>query len=398
VRVTGLAAMRACSAAAALVVGGWTASAIPAYAVEPSADLTLTALTSTMAIGSTGKPFTVEVHNDGPAPAAHVVVEFDVSALDTTKLAADGPCAMAGTVLTCDLSEPGPLPAGGTVTAFVRLEHLGGAGAAGSVTAAVSAHTAHPHETDNTATRSIEIAGHGVDIVAFGSDVRFYRQLPGGPAGVLDWTMGNVGDESSDGLRYTVTLPRHVSFAKHDSFCQYSADNRMAECTPPHSGLAPGTSWAPDFDAGIPIKVDVQDPRPVTLPGGVVSGVGIIAESPAAATTPGPSSATHGSTVKVGAAALVGQDVDDGDNAFRFAVFVDAAPGASPSSQASGPPSGQSGGPPPSGTGGLPVTGDNVGYLAGAGLAATLAGIAFMVIARRRKIADAAASRGTTTD
>jgi hypothetical protein len=352
------------TSAVLLAVGGAIALASPAYAAVPAADLSVTAQTSKIAVDSTGKPFKVEIHNDGPDPASAVSLMFDLSSLDTSKLDVSLPalCERNGAVVTCDFSDVGDLRASGNIDFALGLVRVGGTGAAGSITVVVKSDAIDPDDTDNQATAAIEIVGHGADIATFGQDVQYFRQLPP-PNGVVDWVMTNFGDEVADGLKFTVALPRRVSFLRHDAFCTYSADNRVAQCSLPDVVLPPRHSFAPDSDAGIPILVDIDDPGPVALPGGIVTGDAIRSVPIDEAAALDVSKAPAGYSISASSVSRASLDVDAGDNSFRFTIFVDAA----------------------AGNGGLPTTGSRPGLLGGIGLAAVVVGVVLFVMGRRRR-------------
>jgi LPXTG-motif cell wall-anchored protein len=343
-------------------------SAQPAGAAKaPSVDLSVE-LTTTVVSAGHEKFLAGEVRNAGPDEATGLVLTYDVSALDASRLTVSAPgCTTVGTIITCtqeDLRADGNI----SLARAIGLTAVGSAGAAGSVTVKVAAAQADPDPSDNTSTVAISVDGHGADLVTFGEDVKYVRDAA---YGNLEWMMFNQGDEAAVGVTYTVHLPARVGFQRHDPDCTYSADGRDVTCTIADWVILPDHSWATNNDSGINLTADITTPNAIALTGGTVTS-GAIRSVPVDQLPPQlhKAKAPKGFTL-MSAAAPGLNEVDTGDNSFHFTMFVEALARSSPSAARGGE---------------LPVTGDRTAVYAAIGAVTAATGVALLFLARRRRI------------
>ena len=386
--------------AGTLLLVGMSLMPAPAAAGPPgpvTADVSVTMPSSRIAAGSDHKWFVIEIYNAGPGSASGLALSFDFSALDAGKLVPDSAQTVCPNRVwtVCDLGDRGSLAAFATLTLGVQISHVPGTtGPAGKISIAVTATTDDPHPANNVTVTDVTISGHGPDIIAQGRDAPFLgRAHPGN--GVIDWVMGNNGDQTVYGLTFTVTLPPHITFDGNEDQCTYRSDRRQATCQLWNVVIPPGWSFAPNSDAGIMLTTDVTSPDAGVFTGGTVVGAAMGSAlgtalpadraAPGVATTaattgPTPMPTTPKPTTPVPTTPTAtptatptgpgGPEVDPGDNGFGFTVFMAAMADPSPSPAAGAT---------------LPQTGDDSAMLATLGLFTVVIGVVLAVATRRRR-------------
>jgi hypothetical protein len=354
--------------AAALLAAG--AFAGPAYA-DTTADLEIKFVGTTIAPGSDAKFGSFSLVNHGPSAAAGIVLTFDISALDTTKVELDVPPECTGTTtVVC------PAPPEFTVKSgedfdglWLLIKQPGASGDAGQLTASVSHAGTDPVAANNTVTVDVKIADSGgPDLATAALDV--YKDTddapgepgpdqpipPGGTSNLWVFVI-NQGDAAANGVKMSITMPEHVSFTEPEPDCTHSVGSSTTTCEYDTVVLTPEG----DDSLGIfffPLKVAASAPGPVVLPGGLVT-VEAMQQTAAAAAGALPRNFTRVTPQDL-------KDVDPSDNTDEFSVFV-AAPAGGPA-------------PLP-----LPETGGKVGLIGGAGAAALVLGLVLVLAARRRR-------------
>jgi LPXTG-motif cell wall-anchored protein len=353
------------AAAAGLIAA--TTFAQPAFAAD-GADLSVRFTGTTIAAFSDGKFGKLTIRNDGPGTATGVVVKFDVSALDDSKIdfLLSSLCDVAGDIVTCTPTADSVPPPGGESDFDVPLARQAGAsGAAGTLTATVES-ADDPNAGNNSQTVNVNVGNSGVDLVVFAPDVYAlagpleYTSDPvplGGTSRVFG-SIFNFGDLAADGVKIVVTLPEHVTFAETEPDCTYSADNRVATCLYTDVTLFPTPPEPPDSDDDFlfvwwPVNVSADAPGPAALPGGLMTAEAIDILQPEG---PAVRSTLRGNKRWMSLDEI--PDVDPGDNEDPFAVFV---------------------------AGDLPVTGARTGLYALAGAGLLLLGALIVVLARLRR-------------
>jgi LPXTG-motif cell wall-anchored protein len=345
----------------AAVVGmvATTAFASPAAAAA-AGDLSISFTGTTIAALSGGKFGKVTIRNDGPGTPTGVEVTFDISALDTTKVqfSVVTGCVLAGDEITCSIDDEDVPPPGGENEFPIPLERqLGASGAAGSATATVSSAETDPNTGNNSTTANVNVGDSGVDVQVIALDVYALDSggfsttdpVPPGGSSDLDVIFFNFGDLAVAGLRVTVSLPEHVTFATSDAGCTYSADGRQAECLFPGIVLpTPGI-----FALPFPVNVSASAPGPVALQGGLVTAEALGVEEQEV-----PEARNLPKNMRRVNQADLPPDVDPSDNEDPFAVHVGAD---------------------------LPVTGFKAGLYAMSGAGLLLLGALIVVLARRRR-------------
>jgi hypothetical protein len=336
----------------------------PALAADPSADLGVTFTGSTIAADSSGKLGFIHLTNHGPSAATNVVITFDVSGLDESKIDffLGGICTHVGDTVTCPVSDDALAGVGGTADLEVPLGRQPGAsGAAGNLVVSVSSDTADPVSSNNSATAAVSVGNSGVDLIVEAEDVyadpETRTPINPGANGELGAFIANMGDLAAVGLTVTVHLPEHTTLATTEPGCVNAADARSTVCTYNDVVLQPVDV---DSDHALlivvfPITVAADAPGPGALPDGTVA---VEAHDSAKPTNPDVPSLLP-SNVKW--RSLDSIDIDTTDNTDGFAVFV-AAPA------------------PP-----LPVTGFKAGLYGGIGAAAVALGVVLFLVGRRRR-------------
>jgi hypothetical protein len=378
-------ALAVCAALALVAIGN------PAYAADEQAaeqaDLSLTVSADKVTLDESFPDHKATVVNEGPGGTdGSWDLAYDLSGLDDTVVKV-GPqfrlgCTLTGDKLVC-VDQVALLPGNSFVQPVpFTLERVPGRkGPAGSFTAtAVSEND--PDPANNVATVAVEVPAQGVDLVAVAEDVFKVAAdgtmtddpvAPGGNSWVVG-AVGNLGDTIASGVKVTVALPRHVTFAEAEPGCVYTTDKRSVTCDYADVTLVPvARDTDPDDDVisvvGIvfPITVAANAPGPVVVGGGKLSGNALATQDDPSATT---LSQGERPALPQGLQALspdVVQDADPADNTAEFKVHIGARPATG------------------GGGGGLPVTGARTGLIGGVGAALVLLGTTLFLVARRRR-------------
>jgi hypothetical protein len=227
---------------------------------------------------------------------------------------------------------------------------------------------------NNSATADVVIGETGPDLYAFAPDMPFDLKTgrvvgavePGGTA-KLYYEVGNFGDVAVTGVKLTITLPEHATFAEVEPDCEYNSANSVATCTYEKLPIVPADD---DTDEGDDIfsavrfynvlKIAAEAPAPGSLAGGLVKVEPIVAREEAPSIERRAAAALPRNAT--GAAA---RDVDETDNTDEFVVHVAESDG---------------------GGGGLPVTGARVGLIGGLGAGVLVLGAVLVLVARRRRV------------
>ena len=392
---------------ALLSTAGLGAVAGPAYAAD-KADLQLIPLSYQLAKGvseAKAKPFKFQVNNTvGTVDAKDVRVTVETKGLKSAKVGVLAPqgCDIRGTTFSCLL---GDLPAGTTEDFGIPLFSTGGKGAAGTLTVSISA--ANGAGVLDTVEHDITVTDPGYDLTTWVQDVYADVTVDGDDAGEaglrpvrpgqtapLDWAVFNDGSERATGISYGITLPAGVTFAKLPEGCveQNLGGFANAYCEDLGAVLKPGQYYTADVRVTVGADVTEKLLRPgFVWAAGLDSAAGTPEEQPKVATS---------------AQRRAFSEADDGDNTAQFDVFVDQSPQSTPSPTPTvQPTSTPTAGPTPtgsvtavptptagggagggSGDGGLPVTGAQVGLIGAIGAAVVAAGVALMMLSRRRKV------------
>jgi LPXTG-motif cell wall-anchored protein len=352
-----------------------TAFAAPASAAAPDdADVSVRFAGTTIASLSDGKFGKMTIRNDGPGTATGIVVVFDASALDGSKIffnLSPG-CVLASATFTCTFDDDQVPPPGGETDFPVPIRRKAGAlpGPAGSISVTVSSDTNDPNSANNSQTANVVIGATGVDLVVVAFDVYALDSVgdpttdpvPLGGSSRVDGFIFNFGDLAAAGIKVVVTLPEHVTFAETEPDCTYSADNRVATCNYTDVTLFP-SPVPPDSDDDVlyvwwPLNVATDAPGPTALQGGsmVVSAIDILQPEVPKVRSSLPRNMRWLEPAEI-------PDVDPTDNNDPFAVFV---------------------------AGDLPVTGAQAGLYAMSGAGLLMLGVIIVVLARRRRHATTA--------
>jgi hypothetical protein len=260
-----------------------------------------------------------------------------------------------------------------------------GTGEAGTLTVKAAHQGTDGKPDNNSATADVVIGETGPDLYAYAPDVPFDLKSgrvvgavePGGTA-KLYYEVGNFGDVAVTGIKLTITLPKHATFAEVEPDCEYNSANSMATCTYEKLPIVPAdddTDENDDIFSAVQfynvLKIAADAPAPSSLTGGQVHVEPIVAgeEVPNVerrAVTALPRNAT-GTEAK---------DVDETDNTDEFVIHVAKSDG---------------------GGGGLPVTGARAGLIGGVGLGALVLGGVLLLLARRRRVVLVAPADETPT-
>jgi hypothetical protein len=352
--------------------------ATPAFA-DTTADLDINVSGTTVVVGVPDKAATLSILNHGPSPASGIVVTFDLSALDTSKVGfpLTSVCTDIGSSkIECSLEGAPEIPSGADWDLAFPLTRLAGTGSAGQLTVSVAHAGTDPVEGNNSETVGVAVGSSGVDLTVFAPDVYQVDDegnttetpvVPGGET--LVWVLvGNQGDLAANGINLKITLPDHVTFTEPEPDCTHAAGDSTTECTYDTVVLIPAAEDDEDGEASsswffFPVKIADDTPDPSALTGGVATAeaMSIVApEVPAARAAPAPPAANETDD-----GPIESKDVDATDNTDEFTVFV-----AKPSG----------------GGGSLPITGVQAGLIGGAGLVAIVTGGVLFALARRRRV------------
>jgi hypothetical protein len=369
-----------------------TSFAAPALAAD-AADLEVRAAGTTIAADAAGKFSTISLINNSDVDATGVTVALDISKLDTDKIDIDesGCSPRQDDVILCGI-EGDVLPAGADIDwVFPLTRKEGSTGSAGELTVAIEHEGTDPNPDNNSVTVEVKVGNKGVDLGVIANDVLQEIDLaestsepvftedaihPGDTAAVIGVAI-NQGDMTADGVKVSVALPEHVTFAAEEEGCKYSPDNRTITCDYEQIGLAPLTAGGEDLPPAaafwFPIKVAEGVTAPVALKGGTFAVAALAQVDEEQASTLSKETAPKlPANVKLLNDDEV-RDVDPSDNVDGFSVIVAAKGG-------SGGGDGDDDGP------GLPVTGVQAGLIGGVGAGVVALGGALFLVARRRRV------------
>ncbi|GAA2633618.1 hypothetical protein [Paractinoplanes durhamensis] len=388
---------------AAGAVGLTAAPALAARVAPAQVDLGIDVAGTTLTADFVGKFSTVDVHNFGTTKPAAVVVTFDASALDTSKVKLSGfdGCTTDKGVSTCAVADrdvPGP----GQTTKYVvpLLAVAGATGSAGKLTVAVKvAGDAVAANDSRTVDVTISTA-HGADLGVVANDVKWQDPngaftddpIPPGKTSIFIPLILNQGDMTATGVRVTIKLPPHTSFTQRVyNGCVSGSGGRTLDCKLPQFPLTPRQNIGEIIDDGngmffsFEVLVAADAKGPVMLPGGAIT-VEALGEAPYEAAIAKRAAVPALPDYIKWATADQLRDVDASDNVDTFGVYAGGQATTSPSASAS--PSGQGGGQGGGDEdgGGLPVTGPAGIAIGGAGIAVLVVGVSLMVAARRRRV------------
>jgi hypothetical protein len=376
----------ACAGAAVLLaVGALFTVVTPALAAAPGTDLALAVTGTTIAADAAGKFGSLTVSNVGTEKPPAVLLSFDLSDLDLSKVELDlGTCDKFDDEIRCGLADafvPGPGATADLDLPFVR--KAGATGAAGTLTVALEV-SGDTNAKNDTITADVSVGGGGVDLTVVAEDVYAIdaagkvtaEPLAPGEVSTLVGHVLNQGDMTAAGIGIEVELPEHAAFAEEVPGCTYGADRRTATCSYGDLNLIPadldgsGEFLDSGRDFSLTVRVDDDAPAGAVLKDGLFTANALdsVPADAASVTTLRRKPARQPAGVRALTASAV-KDVDDSDNNDEFAVFV--APEES----------GGSGG-----GGGLPVTGPQAAVLGGGGLAVAVAGALLFLLARRRRV------------
>jgi len=368
VRRAGTGAVALFAAAAVAGIGS------PAYAKD-AVDLAVEVAGTTIAANASGKFGVVKLTNNGEGVVAAVDVEFDISDLDTSKVALALPpeCDRDGDKIVCGLLEDFVPPPGGTTEVDFPMERKPGAsGDAGTLTITATHAGTDPDMSNNTRKVNVSVGASGVDLRVIAFDVYALdadgnvtdKPVPPGDTSVVWVYVENQGDQPAAGVKLAVKLPEHVTFAVAEHECTHEVGDTETTCEY-NIPLVPVDDDESDADEVYsygwfywPVTVADDAPTPSTLDGGTaaVEAAAPILMAQSAAKVPANFTAEAPSpTLK---------DVDPSDNIDDFVVFV-GKEGAG---------------------GSLPITGVQAGLIGAAGAAVVVAGVVLLLLARRRRV------------
>ena len=384
--------------AAALVVGGFTVSAAsPAYAQE-GADLEISVVGTTIADGADGKFATTELRNHGPETATGILVTYNVSALDSSKVvfALDVCGDESGGEIVCAVD---PIESKHEFTFFDPFKVVSGAtGSAGTLTVSVIHDATDPDTGNNAVTVELVIGDAGVDLSVFAPDigneavvdeaassVEFLdSELMPGSETVAFAVVENQGSVATSGVEVSMTLPEHVTFTRLAPVCTHAVGDSSTSCEFADMMLQPSDMSdfcdSPDSCAvfAFSVKVSEDAPSPASLTGGVAEAWDMQLEFMLfTATDPGIVMPPD----KLPEEML--PDIDPSDNVSFFSFFV-AGPDDGGEPGDDGDDSGQGGGDGDDEP--LPVTGSPVVLISGFGAALLAVGAVLFLVARRRRV------------
>lgn len=384
---------------AALLVGAFTVGvASPAYAQE-EADLAVTFVGSTIAANVDEKVGTTEIRNLGPGTATGVVVTYDISALDTSKVSFTiEECAPPdGGIIVCGI-ESDQLAQDDRFVFFDPITVLPGAtGSAGSITVSITHAGEDPDPSNDSATADVVISDRvDTDLTVLAPDVSgelvideesqsiqtVGDLLPGSETLVLVF-VENQGSDAAVGVEVSVTLPEDVSFTVPEPECSHAVGDSSTTCQYSTVQLVPrsGTEGGPFCDTPdscavfiFPVKVAEDAPSPATLTGASAEAWDMelpIVEEFGTFSAPAESPTASLPTVPEGML----PDVDPTDNVSNFSFRIDGLDD-----------SGSGGGDVGDDDGPLPVTGSPVLLISGLGAVLLVVGGALFLVARRRRV------------
>lgn len=365
--------------------------AAPAYA--DGADLAVEIAGTTIAANADGKIGEIDLKNVGGTTPESVNVIFDISKLEMDKVEFAPICdddPADGKIVCPVAQEYIPAPGGTTDLGFLLTRAEDASGEAGEFTVTIEAE-GDANEANDTDTAKVNVGASGVDLNVLVEDIKFSVNgegdvedtlvQPGGTTAVVGFIL-NQGDMTAKGLKISVTLPEHATFAEVEEGCTYTADNRTVTCEYADAVLIPADkddtkelekSGGP---FGFLVKIDPNVSAPVSLKDGTASAFALGAEpfqeeqterASAADVLPGSEELLKAEEVKE----LV-EDVDPTDNTDTYTIFVGAKAGTGDGGSGGG--------------GSLPVTGVQAGVIGGVGLGVLAVGGVLFMLARRRRV------------
>jgi hypothetical protein len=346
-------------------------------------DLTVTAESSKIAIGSPIKAFFAKIKNLGDTTAEGLKVEIDLAGLDGSlaeggidESIAELCAAPADDKITCVF--PGTLAPAENFELPLVVTPVKGAqpGPAGKLFVTVQPGSGEDaDDANNKAEIPVELVGSGGDIVVLAQDVvagygeqGVVQPVVPGETAAFFWAIFNFGDVAVQGISLTVELPEHVSFVDKFEGCTYRNGDRSVTCDAPDGVLVPNEGFG-NGEEGWTVKVAADAPGPVNLAGTARGAAAGVQEGPQTLNR----SAATAEWLEPAQEVPAEAEVDEGDNGDDFTVFV-------------GAPAGGSGGGAGDGPGGLAVTGVKVGVIGGVGGAVVAAGALLLFFARRRRV------------
>lgn len=389
--------------AGVLAAGALSLVATPAYAAD--VDFGVDVAGSVIASDAPGKEPTVEITNHGATTPASIVVRFDATGLDPSKVtlaatAVGRDCESENGFVSCVLEERDvPAPGRFTRVRLPLLKVAGATGAAGKLTVTVKAE-GDTVPTNDSRTVDVAIGDNGVDLAVVAADVTWQNEngtitdepVPPGAVAPLFVLIANQGDMTAAGVRVQVRLPEQTTFTeRHYTGCVISGDRRAADCELTQFSLRPARKpgQMTPYDAmffRFEVRVLETANGPVALKDGSATAAAIEQVESSAAQRSAPVEPLDYMSWPPNAK-VAEIDVDLADNSDEFVVFVGAGAGGGDGGDGDG---GQGDGGQDDGDegqgGGLPVTGPATFAVAGAGLAAVTAGLVLLLVSRRRRV------------
>jgi hypothetical protein len=377
------------SATGLLAAGALAAAATPALAAEIDFGVNLKG--TTIALGTSEKPATVSVANNGAAKPETVGILFDVRQLnDKVSLNLGDPddpdsCKVENGVATCEV--PADLIPGPNQTADLdiplKVADKAARGSAGKLTVTVVVDGDTVKSNNSTSAEVVLSEKSGVDLRVLADDVTVAGtdgNLTGKPLepGQHSYSLGyiaNHGDTPATNLEFTTKLPKDVTFAGKEEGCEYNSAMTTATCEGGEFVLLPDSY----VRFALEVVVSAKAKGPATLGGGLLTAAGkpVLAAKKARAANV----SELPSFAKVVTKEQIAEfDVDASDNADGFVALL------------GGPATGGGGGDSDSDDPSLPVTGPVAASAAGAGVLALGVGAFLFISARRRRISFAAPS------
>ena len=386
------------SATGLLAAGALAAAATPALAAEIDFGVNLKG--TTIALGTSEKPATVSIANNGTSKPKKVGIIFDARqlndkvTLDLGDPAAEDACKLESGVARCVVEDEAVPGAGATADLDLPLKVTDpdARGSAGKLTISIVVE-GDTVEANNSKTAEIVLADKGgVDLRVIAFDVSKVDEdhaptgqplLPGERSTAWGF-VANHGDTTAATLTYEIKLPKDVTFdmSRGVKTCDYNEAKTAVTCDMDHVNLVPWEEdaseekFASSFLVGFPVIVSDKAKGPVTLTGGTWTAAG-------KAATPAVAKRKAATTLPEGARSLTKEeiaklDVDASDNNDAFVAIVGGEVGGGAGGGEDDP--------------SLPVTGPVAASAAGAGVLALGVGVFLFISARRRRISFAAPS------
>lgn len=369
------------------IVAGAVVGATPAYAAD-GADLAVEVAGTTIAEGVPSKFGTTTITNNGPGAATGVLIEYDATLLDTSKVAlVSESCPLTDGTAICEVTSPAEFE-NGQKASFGELFEVqpGATGDAGSITVHISADQDDPDSSNNSVTVPVSIGESGPDLFVFAPDVHneaaftvdpfavehLDSPVMAGSETVVEVYVENQGSVAVQGIELSITLPEHVTFTLEEpGDCTHAVGDSTTTCTYEAPLFTPVSSFGPDescLDAAacgwfvFPVAVS-EDAPTGPLTDGVAEGLGIdVVEDPPEITTFAAAELPRTFTTESGP-----PEIDPTDNVSGFTVFVSDEPGGS-------------------GGGDLPVTGVPAALLGVGGAAVLALGVGLFLFTRKRRV------------